>query len=324
MRLAAPDAAWWLLALPALWALLEVHRRVRNRARRLSGFGPGLERLSNIAGARHDRLVVALATLAGLSLVVTALRPQIAIRTPAYESRDLLFLIDRSASMQAQDVRPSRARRVSHEIRNFLHAKPDMIARIGLIGFAGSSLALSQPSTDITTVLFYLDWIDEDRTPLFGTNLRAALENALDMVRKGDRKRPTVVVMLSDGDDGGPPLEASVAKFVAQRIPIYTIGVGSTNRVPIPMSNGTSSFLLDEDGRPLLTELRESTLRALAASTGGRYFRSSTGAELRTAFEDIASRERRIVGWTASQYRDIYPWTLACGAIALAALVSLW
>ena len=320
MRLVHPDAVWWLLALPAVWALLTRHRQLRDRMRRLSGFGPPLERLSHMADFRHDRTVATLAVVACLSLVVTAIQPQIAVRSPAYESRDLVFLLDRSASMYAQDVRPSRAARAGLEIRTFIRQKPDMIARIGLIGFAGSSLTLSQLTTDVDTLRFYLDWIDADRTPLFGTNLRAALENALDLIRKGDRARPTIVVLLSDGDDEGPPLDATVAKFAAQRVPIYSIGIGSTDEVPIPMASG---FLLDEDGRPLLTRLSEGTLRTLAASTGGRYFRSASGTELREAFERIADRERRIVGWTARRYHDIYPWTLALGALALAALVSV-
>ena len=139
------------------------------------------------------------------------------IRTPSYESRDLLLLLDRSASMQAEDVRPSRARRASLEIRNFIQAKPDTIGRIGLIGFAGSSVTLSQQTRDTNVVLFYLDWIDEDRSPLFGTNLRAALENALEVIRKDDPPRPTFVVIVSDGDDHGTRLQETVAKIRALR-----------------------------------------------------------------------------------------------------------
>jgi Ca-activated chloride channel family protein len=323
MRLVHPDAAIWLLVVPVAWSLCLLHRRLRERVRRLSGYGPGIERLSHIAGVRHDAAVATLATIACLSLVVAAMRPQAALRTPEYESRDLLLLVDRSASMQAEDVLPSRARRASLEIRNFIRARPDTIARIGLIGFAGSSLTLSQQTRDAEVVLFYLDWIDEDRVPLFGTNLRAALENALELVRKGDRKRPTFVVMLSDGDDYGAPLGETIAKFTAQRIPIYTIGIGSTDEVPIPTPDGTPGFLLDERGLPLTTRLNEDTLQAIATATGGRYFRSASGGEMRAALEHIADRERRIVGWTTSQHRDLYPWSLACGAIALAALVSI-
>jgi Ca-activated chloride channel family protein len=321
MRLLHPDAALWLLALPAIWLFCLLHRWQRERVRRLSGIGPGSARLSRIAGLGHDVSVAALATLAGVSLAGAATRPQAVIPTPQYESRDLLLLLDRSASMQAEDVPPSRARRASLEIRNFIRTKPDTIARVGLIGFAGSSLTLSQQTHDTDVVLFYLNWIDEDRRPLFGTNLRAALENALEVVRNDDQKRPTFVVILSDGDDHGDRLKETVEKFTARRLPIYTIGIGSSGTVPIPSPTG--GVLLDDNGRPLTTELDEGTLRAIAAQTGGRYFRSTSGAELRAALEDIAHSERRIVGWARSQHRDLYPWFLAGAVIALAALVAI-
>lgn len=324
MRFVHPDAALWFLALPVTWVLCLLHRWLRERTRRLSGFGPGIERLSRIAGLKHDVTVVSLVTIAAIALVAAAMRPQLAIRTPEYESRDLLLLLDRSASMQAEDVRPSRARRASLEIRNFIETKPDTIARVGLIGFAGSSLTLSQQTRDTDVVLFYLDWIDEDRTPLFGTNLRAALENALEVIRKDDRKRPTLVVMVSDGDDHGTGLQETVAKFTAQGIPIYTIGIGSTAEVPIPAPNGAAgSLLLDERGLPLSTELKEGALQTIAGATGGHYFRSTSGGELRAALDDVANRERHIVGWRRAQYHDFYPWSLACGATALAALLAV-
>jgi Ca-activated chloride channel family protein len=267
---------------------------------------------------------VTLATIAGVALVVAAMRPQAAIWTPEYEGRDLLLLLDRSASMQAEDVQPSRARRASLEIRNFIAAKPDTIERVGLIGFAGSSVTLSQKTRDTNVVLFYLDWMEEDRTPLFGTNLTAALENALEVIRAGDRKHPTFVVIVSDGDDHGDRLQETVAQFTAQRIPIYSIGVGSREEVPIPAPDESADrFLLDEDGLPLTTQLKEDTLQAIAGATGGRYFRSTSGGELRAALEDIANRERHVVGRRIDRYRELYPWSLACGAIALAALLVI-
>jgi Ca-activated chloride channel family protein len=269
MRFVYPDAALWFLALPAIWALCLLHPWLRERIRRRSGFGLGLERLSHVAGRKHDVTILVLVTIAVTALVVAAMRPQLVLRMPEYESRDLLLLLDRSASMLAEDVRPSRARRASLEIRNFIKTKPETIGRIGLIGFAGSSLTLSQQTRDTDVVLFYLDWIDEDRTPLFGTNLRAALENALEVIRKDEGKRPTFVVVVSDGDDYGTGLQATVARFTAQRIPIYTIGIGSTEAVNIPSADGAAGgFLVDERGQPLSTRLKEDTLQAVAGATG--------------------------------------------------------
>jgi Ca-activated chloride channel family protein len=322
MRFVYPAAALWLLALPVMWFLCLRYRRQRERARLLSGIGSGSARVSRIAGLKHDLLVAGLATVAGAALVGVATRPQAVIPTPQYESRDLLLLLDRSASMLAQDVQPSRARRASQEIRNFLRTKPDAIARVGLIGFAGSALALSQQTSDTDVLLFYLNWVDEDPRPMFGTNLRSALENALEMIGDDGRQRPTFVVVLSDGDDQGDRLQETVARFATRRLPIYTIGIGSTGPVSIP-SVETGGVLLDDQGQPLTTEFDEATLRTIADRTGGRYFRSTSGAELQAALDAIARSERRIVGWTRSQHRDVYPWILAGGAMALAALVAV-
>ncbi len=324
MRFDHPGAALWFLALPIMWALCLLHRWLRERLRRDSGFGPGIEHLSRIAGLEHDVMVAALVTIATIALVMAAMRPQLPVQTPEYESRDLLLLLDRSASMQADDVRPSRARRASLEIRNFIETKPETIGRIGLIGFAGSSLTLSQQTRDTGVVLFYLDWIDDDRDSLFGTNLRSALENALELMRKDEGKRPALVVVISDGDDYGTGLQATVERFAAQQIPIYAIGIGSTADVRIPAPDGApDNFLLDESGMPLLTRLNERTLQAIAEATGGQYFRSTSGGELKAALDDIANRERRVVGWRLAHNHDVYPWSLAFGAAALAALLAV-
>ena len=324
MRFVHFGSALWLLVLPLVWGVCLLRRRQRERTRRLSGFGEGITGLSHIEGTRHDLAVAALATIGVVALVVTAMRPQAAIWTAEYESRDLLILLDRSASMYAEDVPPSRARRASVEIRNFIETKPETIERVGLIGFAGSSVTLSQKTRDPNVVLFYLDWIENDRTPLFGTNLTSALDNALEVIRRGDRRNQTFVVVVSDGDDHSEQLKETVAKFSSQRIPIYGIGIGSHQEVPIPAPDDTQDrFLLDEDGVPLKTHLDESTLVSIANATGGRYFRSTSGAELRAALDEIARRERRVIGRRIDQYRELYPWSLASGAVALAALLAI-
>ena len=86
-------------------------------------------------------------------------------------------MLDRSASMRAHDVSPSRFARATEEIRTFLKNKPENIDRVGLVGFASSSLILSYLTRDIDNVAFYLDWIEEDPQTFLGTNIGAALKN---------------------------------------------------------------------------------------------------------------------------------------------------
>jgi Ca-activated chloride channel family protein len=324
MRFLQPAAALWLLAIPAIWAACFAHRWFRERTRRISGLGARLGRLAPLTGLRRDVTILILFSVATVSLVFAASRPQLQMRTPEYESLDLL-LLDRSASMQAEDIRPSRFRRASLEIRNFLKSKPDVVGRVGLIGFAGSSLMLSHHTSDPDVLLFYLDWIEEDHEPLYDTNMTEALESAFDLARKDAPERPKVVVIVSDGEDHSGSLDETVAKFAAAHIPIYCIGIGSNAEVPIPAEvDGVRQLLRDEEGAVLTTRFNEGTLRSIARAAGGRYFRSTTGGELGTALTDIARHERRIVRWKNNEYRELYPWGLAMAAIALAGgLVTL-
>jgi len=86
--------------------------------------------------------------------------------------------------------------------------------------------------------------------------------------------------------------------------------------------DGRETPLRDEDGRIVKTRFEESTLRQIAAATGGEYVRSTTGGELTRALNDIALSERKIVGWrTTTDYRDLYPEALGAAA---AAGVMLW
>jgi Ca-activated chloride channel homolog len=318
MRFLQPHQAVWLLAIPVIWIASLVHRWYRERTRRASGLGERLNSLAPLTGLGRDVALLTLTSVAAAALVFAAARPQLPTRAPEYESLDLLLLLDRSASMQAEDIRPSRFRRATLEIRNFLKNKPDTIARVGLIGFAGSSLTLSRQTRDSGILLFYLDWIEEDHDLLFGTNMSGALESALELARKDLPERRKFVVIVSDGEDESGSLEPTVAKFAASRIPIYGIGIGSNVDAPIPTEvAGVRDVLRDDDGLPLTTRFTEGTLRWIASATGGRYFRSTTGAELGTALADIARREQRIIGWRSDQFRELYPWGLTAAAFAL-------
>jgi hypothetical protein len=80
-------------------------------------------------------------------------------------------------------------------------------------------------------------------------------------------------------------------------------------------------WLRDDAGRVVTTKFDESTLRGIAATTGGRYVRSTTGGELARAIGDIVRGERKQVGWrTSTEYRDLYRAGLAIAGVAGAAL----
>ena len=266
--------------------------------------------------------------LAAAAVVFALMRPQILLahRVPDYERQDLILLLDRSVSMHARDIRPSRFSRATLELRNLLRQKPDGIDRIGLVGFADSSIVLSYLTGDVESVLFYLDWLDGESTVLFGTNIGAALKSARDVAAKDDRPTRKRFLLVSDGEDYGTELEGALDAFRAEGYRVDCIGIGTDGAVPIPLtaSGDEDSYLKDDAGRRVTTTFEEATLVRIATTTGGRYVRSTSGTELARAIADVVKGDRRLLGWrTATEYRDLYPVALAPAAVAAAVLCFL-
>ena len=325
MRFLRPEFATWWQTLPILLAACTVRFLYLYRQRRLSPVAPRFRSLSRRSTWFREAAVLGLTAIAAGALVFALVRPQapLTTRTPQYEREDLIIMLDRSASMRARDVAPSRFSRATMEIRTFLKNKPENIDRVGLVGFAGSSLILSYLTRDLDTVAFYLDWIENDPQNLMGTNIGAALKNALEVARKDDRRTRKIFVLLSDGEDYGGEVNRQLAVYRQEGHHINSIGIGSDDEVPVPemLPDGREIPLRDESGRIVRTRFEESMLRDLATNTGGRYLRSRTGGDLAKALHEIEAGERKLVGYrTTTEYRDLYPAALILAAIAVAGL----
>jgi Ca-activated chloride channel family protein len=325
VRFLRPEyASWWQL-LPVLAACCTLRYFYLLRQRRRAAIPPRFRALSRRSSWAREAGIAVLSIIAGGGLVFALVRPQAQLTTtvPQFEREDLVIMLDRSASMRAHDVSPSRFARATGEIRNFLRNKPENIDRVGLVGFAGTSVILSYLTRDLDTVAFYLDWIESDPQTLLGTNIGAALKNALDVARKDDRKTRKIFVLLSDGEDYGGEVSRQLAVYRQDGHHINSIGIGSDEDVAVPelQPDGKETPLRDEAGRIVRTKFEEGTLRDLASASGGRYVRSRTGGDLTRALQEIEQGERRLVGWrTTTEYRDLYPWSLAAAALAIAGL----
>jgi Ca-activated chloride channel homolog len=277
---------------------------------------------------RRDAAVCGASVLAAAALVFALMRPQalLAHRVPDYERQDLIVMLDRSLSMHARDILPSRFSRATLELRNLLRQKPEGIDRVGLVGFADGALVLSYLTGDVESLLFYLDWLDGESSVLFGTNIGASLKSAMDIAKKDDRPTRKRFLLVSDGEDHGTELNTALDTFRAEGYRVDCIGIGSEQAVPIPLnaSGDQDSYLRDDAGRRVTTKFEEATLIRVATTTGGRYVRSTTGTELARAIGELVKGDRRILGWrSVTEYRDLYPLGLAVAALAAVALCFL-
>jgi len=316
MRFLQPQYLKLFLVLVALVPLWLIFLRTKYKTRLSFGQQSPLEKVSRLSPLWRDVGRYALLNLVLAGLIVALAHPQ-RIRDKKItqpKRMDIVFLLDTSPSMRAQDIPPSRLERALEVIGGFAHKKlPD--DRLALVSFAEASLILSYLTEDPNNILYYLDYMRSDTTPSFGTNIGRALKNSLTVITKELEVRPQaaryhrVFILLSDGEDHGSELEAALTQVKRTGIKVHTIGIGSQEGAPIPIAreNGTVRYLEDDQGTQIISRFDEATLRRVAEQTGGNAYRSFTGQELEHIIGEIVLKERSIEGLKKIvDYEDLY------------------
>ncbi|MCZ6768205.1 MAG: VWA domain-containing protein [Acidobacteria bacterium] len=263
------------------------------------------------------------------SLILALAEPQIEIKREedVYRKINVVFLLDTSLSMRARDIAPSRIERARQEIQNFILNRRENIGQIGLISFAGTSIILSYLTDDPSNILFYLDYLETDWRPTFGTDIGAGFQNGLVLLEKEQgldstlRPEDITFILISDGEDHGLILRQAVQKAFELKVRTYSVGLGTQLGGYIPMGerDGHTVFLVDEEGDKVLATFDEGTLRWVAGATGGRYYRSHTGTELREHLNEILWNERKVIGTRlVTEKTPLYYWFIVSGFAALA------
>jgi Ca-activated chloride channel family protein len=284
-----------------------VHPRFRQRL--TEGFSPRLRNLKR-----------GLWLLAILLLFTAIARPRMGHewREVKRKGIDILFAVDTSRSMLAEDLTPNRLERARLGIIDFVERLEG--DRVGLIPFAGSAFALCPLTLDYEAFNESLNAIDTDLIPRQGTDLASAIKEAERLFDEtGNNFR--VLVLITDGED----LEGSVidaAKAAAKKgMSIHTVGVGSPDgaTIPIRYANGRTDVMRDQSGQVVKTALDEATLKKIAEATEGLYVPLGRGAE---GLDTIYQERLRLVPKSELNQRleriplERYEWPLGA-AIAL-------
>ena len=335
MEFLRPQDLWLLALLPVVFVLLRISARHKSRAREQFEDFLKVARVSSVTTPRYEtvRSLLLLGAFAALILALARPRSDVELRKAVYRKQDVVLILDVSLSMQATDVNPSRKERAKEEIRNFIRNRGLLVDRIGLVTFSSTSVILSYLTSDAENILFYLDHMELTRDISYGTNIGTALSSALALLDKEaqvaaeagrDDPNQKIFLLLADGEDYGEELDYAVDKTVTAAIPVYAVGIGSEHDAPIPMQTPDSQYLLrDDKGGLVSARFDESTLQSIAQVTGGRYYRSHTGAELARVMADFLENKREVLKYeTVVERVDLYPGLLA-GAGILLVLVLL-
>jgi Ca-activated chloride channel family protein len=225
---------------------------------------------------------VALYTLALAVLIVALARPQTTVAEPV-EQATVIMVIDRSGSMAATDVAPTRLEAAQAAARTFLDSIPDDV-KVGLVAYNHSAQVLESPTAQHPAVAAAIDAIEPAGSTATGDALEAALRLIATQRTLASPKAPAAVVLLSDGKSvrgDTQPLEAA-ANAKRAKVPVYTVSLGTAGGTIT--SKGPNGTTKQEPVPP-----DPATLGEIARIAGGETFATADAARLKAVYERLGS-----------------------------------
>lgn len=190
---------------------------------------------------------------------------------------DIVFAVDVSKSMLAEDIRPNRLERAKLEIAGF--SKKLVGNRLGLIAFAGSAFLQCPLTLDYNAFIQSVDALDVNVIANGGTALDKAVSLAENVFQSNANQK--ILILISDGEELAGDISVRLTRI--KNLQIFTVGVGDENgsKLPITDINGKSTFMKDSLGRDIVSKLNRTLLEKIAAATKGAYVTlSASGLDL--------------------------------------------
>ncbi len=317
IRFATPLALLLALAVMgriAIW--------IRDRRQRFGAF-----RLSSLAvvapkgsfRARTALIPFFLEVIALLLVTIALARPQRVIRAASSDRYgiDIVVALDASGSMAAEDFRPRNRFAVAKDlIGDFVERRVD--DRIGIVTFGVRAVTRVPITFDRDVARSILDRADVGENGN-GTAIGHAIATCVNRLR-GSKSRSRVIILVTDGVNNAGSIDPIVAASLAARygIKIYAIGVGSEGPVPLPIKRQNPfTGEIETIYQHIRGEIDEKTLRAIAAATGGEYFRATDARAMSEVLDRIDRLEKsRLTAPKTEVVEELYVWPLA-GGLAL-------
>lgn len=265
-----------------------------------------------------------LRVLAVLAIGVALMRPQWGRREVEMRRRgiDIVFAVDTSKSMLAEDVQPNRIERVKQDIRFFANQVVQN-DRIALVAFAGTARVLCPLTLDRGAFDIFMDELDIGAVPMGGTDLSAALEESIEAFGDDERNHKAII-LFTDGESHEEVSDDLLADVRRRGVRVYTVGIGNEEgvRIPVKAKDGTQTFLKDESGDIVLTRLDDKMLKTIAQkSLDGAYTHLAAGRQnLVKIYADNIKKieERELASRRQVRKYERYQWFLAAALLLLA------
>lgn len=311
---------WVLGIIPVILLLFLVLQLWKYRAQKRFANKAMFKKLSPNTSLFKSILKIVVLCLAVLCLSIALVNPKIGtkLETVKREGVDIVFAVDVSKSMLAEDVAPNRldkAKQLVTQIINNLASD-----RVGIIAYAGKAFPQLPITTDYGSAKMFLQSMNTDMLSSQGTAINEAI-NLAKTYYDDDEQTNRVLIIISDGEDHSS-VSANVAEEAAEEgIRIFTIGVGTAkgDRIPEKRNGIVLNYKKDNNGDTVITRLDEATLKAIANEANGAYINGNRTSVVVDEIRDILNKMDK-TEFEAKQFADFesqFQWFLGAGIFFL-------
>lgn len=234
------------------------------------------------------------------------------LETVKREGVDIVFAVDVSKSMLAEDIAPNRLEKAKQLVTQIINNLAS--DRVGIIAYAGKAFPQLPITTDYASAKMFLQNMNTDMLSSQGTAINEAINLAKNYF-DDEEQTNRVLIIISDGEDHSE-MAAKVAEEAAEEgIRIFTIGVGDVKGGPIPLKhNGiTLNYKKDSNGETVITRLNEETLKNIAQEADGVYINGRQTSVVVDEIRDLLNGmdKTEFEAKQFADFKDQFQWFLA-------------
>ncbi len=257
----------------------------------------------------------------GLSFLILALvNPKMGtqLKTVKRQGVDIVFALDVSKSMLAEDIAPNRLEKAKQIISKII----DKLGsdRVGIIIYAGNAYPLLPITTDHSAAKMFLQNASPDMVSSQGTAINEALKLAKTFF-DDDTQTNRFLFIISDGEDHEKNADNIAKEILNEGIKTYTIGVGTNKGGPIPIKRKGKflGYKKDNKDEVVITKLNVETLKSIAVSGEGKYTLGNKTSNAIDYVEALLLKadKKEFETKQFSDYKDQFQWFVGIGLLFL-------
>ena len=311
---------WTILVIPAIVLVFILVQVWKKSAQKKFANLALLKRLSPNQSPFKSVLKLVVLCAAFLFLVLALVNPKIGTKLETVRSQgvDIVFAVDVSKSMLAEDIAPNRIEKSKQLVTQIINSLGS--DRVGIIAYAGKAFPQLPITTDYAASKMFLQNMNTDMMTSQGTAIREAIELAKTYY-DDEEQTNRILVIISDGEDHEGDAAEIAEEANDQGIRIFTIGVGNESGGPIPIKrNGVIlNYKKDRNGETVITKLNEDTLREIAQEANGVYINGSSTSEVVDTIKDLLDKmdKKEFESKQIADFKDQFQWFLGFGILFL-------